>query len=179
MQSVSVPLGDRNPRGHTAAEVLSALAGRATWIEYVDDTEVAGMGGVLVDQGEDAWLTLITSVDYTLRLYVGDPIGVLSYGQIEALTEDDFTEASFAGYEAKTLTGGSWVIAAAVATYAKKGFVSSANQISQVTGGYYLTRVTTGELMMFEEFQDPVTVSGSGQVISVTPRITLGEETGS
>ena len=137
------------------------------------------MGGVLVDQGEDAWLGLITSVDYSLRLFIGDPTDGLLAAEVDALTEDDLTEASFTGYEAKTLTGGAWVVADAVATYAKQGFVSTANQAAQSVGGYYLTRASDGQLMMLELFAATVSISGSGQIISVTPMITMQEESAS
>lgn len=176
MQSTAVPVGDHNPTNRSSAEVLAALAGRAYWTEYVEDTEVAGMGAVLVDQGEQAWLELLTSVDYSLRLFLGDPTDGLTDAQIDALTESDMTEASFTGYEAKTLTGGSWTVAAMVASYAQQGFVSTANQDAQSVGGYYLTRVSTGEMMLFELFTAPVSVSGSGQRVLVTPKITLGED---
>lgn len=137
------------------------------------------MGAVLVDQGEQAWLETLTAVDHTLRLFTNDVTSGLSDAQIDALTEADMTEASFTGYSAKPLTGGSWTVADRVASYAKRGFVSSANQAPQTVYGYYVTRDSDGIMLMLEYFTAAQSVSGSGQVISVTPRITLGEDYGS
>ena len=137
------------------------------------------MGAVLVDQGEQAWLEMLAAVDYTLRLFANDVTSGLSGAQIDALTETDMTEASFIGYSAKPLTGGSWTVASMIASYAKQGFVSSTNQVAQVVYGYYITRDSDGIMLLLEYFSAPQTVSGSGQVISVTPRITLGEDYGS
>ena len=58
--------------------------------------------------GEEAMLDLILATNYTLHLYRNDVTDGLSDLEIEALTVADFTEANFAGYSSKALTGGSW-----------------------------------------------------------------------
>lgn len=179
MQSTSIPLGDHNPKGHTSAEVIAALTGRPIWAEYVEGEETAGMGAILVDQGEQAWLELVTSVDHTLRLFANDVTDGLTSAEADALTEADMVEASFTGYTAKTLTGGSWTVASRVATYTKQGFASTANQTAQSVYGYYVTRDSDDIMLFYEYFAETQSVSGSGQTIAVTPKITLGEDYGS
>jgi hypothetical protein len=175
VQSTTIPYGPRNPRGHSPAEILGALQGQATYTAYDPLPEEAGMSVVIVDQGEVMFLTLLTSVDYYLRLFTND-VSALSASAREALTETSFSEPTFAGYAAATLTGGLWSASAGApsfATYAKQGFVSSASQPGQDVHGYYVTRVSTGALAWFEEFTAPVTISGADQFIEVTPRLTM------
>lgn len=179
MQSTAIPLGTHNPKGHTSSEVIAALTGRPVWVEYIESEETAGMGGILVDQGEQACLELITSVDHRLKLFANDVTDGLTSAQADALTEADMTEATFDGYSAKTLTGGAWTVADRVATYTKQGFASSENQPAQSIYGYYVTRVSDGIMLFYECFVEPESVSGYGQTIAVTPRITLGEDYGS
>lgn len=181
MQSTTIPYGARNPRGHSAAEVLAALQGQATYTTYDPLQEEDGMTLVVVDQGEAAFLTLVTSIDYSLRLFVNDVTAGLSAGQVEALTEDDFTEATFTGYTAPTLTGGSWTVnagAPASAAYATQVFTSAASFTpAQTLYGYYATRASDGQLCWFEYFPSPVSISGADEFVTVTPRLTM-QDTG-
>jgi hypothetical protein len=180
MQSLSIPTGDRNPRGHTAAEVLAALQGQATYVTYDELAEETGVTLRIVDQGEQDILGLALSVDYHLRLFTNDVENGLTAGQKEALTAASFTEASFTGYEAKTLTGGSWTSASgapASASYATQAFVSTVSQASQTLYGYYVTRVSTDRLAWYEYFNTPVAISGADEFITVTPRLTM-QDTG-
>ena len=176
MQSTDVPYGTRNPRGHSPAEILGALQGQATYTAYdpLDPEDCTVIR--VVDSGERMFLDLITSVDYYLRLYRNDTSS-LSATALEALTVGDFTEASFSGYAAATLTGGSWAAASgtspAYTTYATQGFVSSASQPVQTIYGYFVTRVSTNTLAWFEPFASPVDISGADQFIEVTPRLTM------
>lgn len=135
---------------------------------------------VVVDQGEEAFIDLITSINYTLRLYKTDVTDGLTASQIEALDENDFTEADFTGYSAATLTGGSWAITPGdpcVAVYAAQSFTSSADQTAQTLYGYYVTRTSDGALQWFEEFSSPLVIEFNEEFIRVTPRITL-QDTG-
>ena len=180
MQSLTIPPGARNPRGHSATEILAALQGQAVYTTYDALTEEAGVTLVVVDQGESAFLDLICSVDYYLRLFTNDVTAGLSTAQRDALTVSSFTEASFTGYSAKTLTGGSWTVtpgAPASASYSAQAVVSSASQSAQSLYGYHVTRVSTGLLQWFEYFDSPVSISGADEFITVTPRLTM-QDTG-
>lgn len=133
---------------------------------------------VLVDQGEEHFLSLILGVNYTLRLFQNDVTDGLTAAQVEALTEADFMEADFTGYSAAALTGGAWTIAAGapcVGTYPTQAFTSSANQTQQTLYGYYVTRTSGGALEWFEEFAAPVVVEFNSELLRVTPRMTLAD----
>lgn len=180
MQSASVPAGIHNPRGHTAADVLAAIQGRAAYTAYDPMEEVDGMTLVIPNRGEGVFLGLITSVDYYVRLFTNDVEDGLSASQIEALTEADFTEATFTGYAAQSLTGGSWTVstgAPSEATYAAQSFISSVEQSPETLHGYYVTQASTGYLAWYEYFDDAVDMSGADEHVIVTPRITM-QDTG-
>lgn len=131
---------------------------------------------VVVDQGEEAFLALILGANYTLHLFQNNVTDGLTAGQVEALTEADFTEADFTGYASAPLTGGSWSIAPGdpcAGTYAAQNFTSSADQTAQTLYGYYLTRTSDGALQWFEEFASPLVIEFDSEFIRVTPRVTL------
>ncbi|MFC5834661.1 hypothetical protein [Nonomuraea insulae] len=133
---------------------------------------------VVVNQGEEDLLDAILAVNYTLRLYKNDVTNGLTAGQIEALDETDFTEATFTGYSSKALTGGSWTTTAGdpcVGVYAQQTFTSTADQSAQPCYGYYVTRTSDGALQWFEDFSSPLTVEFNGEGIAVTPRLTLAD----
>lgn len=133
---------------------------------------------VVVNQAEKHFLDLITSVNYTLKLYKNNATLGLTQVQKDALTEANFTEATFTGYSAIALTGGSWVTTAAdpsIATYAQQTFTSSANQTSQDLYGYYVVRTVDGKLEWFENFTTPLSITFINEFIRVTPRITLAD----
>ncbi|GAA1749379.1 hypothetical protein [Nonomuraea bangladeshensis] len=133
---------------------------------------------VVVNQGEEAFLDAILAVGYTLRLFKNDVTDGLTAGQVEALTEADFTEADFTGYASAALTGGGWTTSAgdpATGTYAAQNFISSADQTPQTLYGYYVTRTSDGALQWFEEFTTPLVIEFDGEFIRVTPRVTLAD----
>lgn len=133
---------------------------------------------VIVDQGEEAMLDAILAVNYTLHLFKNDVTSGLSAGQIEALTESDFTEADFTGYSSVALTGGAWTVTPGdpcTGTYAAQSFASTADQTAQTLYGYYVTRTSDGALQWFEEFSSPLEIEFDGEFIRVTPRITLAD----
>ena len=89
-----------------------------------------------------------------------------------------YTEATFTGYTALTLTPASWVVtegAPGSAAYPQATFTSSAVQgVAQLIYGYYLTRVTSGRIAWSERFTDgPYSVSNLNDAVRVTPIITL------
>lgn len=176
MQSATVPTGTHNPRGRSAAEVLAALAGRAYYTAYDSLDEVDGMTIVIPDRGEGVLLDAMTSGDLYLRLFASDVEDGLTEAQVEALTESDFTEATFAGYEACLLTGGGWTVTTgdpSEATYAQQQFVSSMEQTPETIYGYYVTRASDGWLAWYEYLDTAVDMTGADEHIFVTPRITL------
>jgi hypothetical protein len=95
----------------------------------------------------------------------------------ETDTAATYTEASFTGYAALTLTAASWAVtegAPSNAAYPQVTFTSSAGAQSQNVYGYYLTRVTSGRLAWAERFADgPYNIVNNGDQIKVTPTITL------
>lgn len=180
MQSLTIPTGDHNPTGRTAADVLAALQGVATITEFDALAEEDGMTLVVVDQAEGHFLSLILGVDYDLRLFKNNVTSGLTTVQKDALTEASFTQATFTGYAPVTLTGGSWTITngnPSAGVYAIQSFTSSANQTAQTIYGYYVTRHSDNKLEWFEYFASPVTIDTNGQFLSVTPRFTA-QDTG-
>lgn len=106
-----------------------------------------------------------------LRLYTSNTTPA------ETDTTATYTEATFTGYAAITLTPASWVItegAPSDATYPQQTFTSSADQAAQSVYGYYLTRVTSGRLAWAERFPNgPYVIANNGDNVKVTPKFTL------
>lgn len=131
---------------------------------------------------ERAFLDLITSIGYTVRLYSNDVTDGLTDTQINALTASDFTEATFAGYAAVALTAGAWTSAEgnpATTTYnSTVSFIRSSTGADEPQYGYYITRSSDGAYQWHEEFDSaPVSIDTAGEQIDVTPRLT-GADTG-
>lgn len=123
-------------------------------------------------QGEELILDILLATNLTLRLYQNDVTAGLTEAQTEALTESDFTEASFVGYSAKALTGGSWVTTQGdptAGTYAQQTYTRTSTGTAQTIYGYYVTRTSDNKLLWFERFTGPVITSTNGDVIRVTP----------
>jgi hypothetical protein len=134
---------------------------------------------VVVNQGEEAFLDLLSAVNYTVKLFTNDPIDGLDQSQIDALDEGDFTEATFTGYAAANLTGGSWTTTPgnpAAASYATQNFSRSATGAPQTIYGYYVVTTSGGLLRWFEYLTNPVVIEFDGEYIQVTPRFTLRDE---
>lgn len=130
-----------------------------------------------VNLGEVNILERYTAGDFTLHLFATDVETGLTDTQLEALDDTDFTESTFTGYAAVTLTGGSWTVSASdptVALYAEQTFMCSGGS-SQSVWGYYLTDdADSDSLAAYEQFSGPITIA-SGDSLLVTPRITLDE----
>lgn len=131
----------------------------------------------VVNQGEEAFLDLILAVNYTLRLFQNDVETGLTETQKNALTQAAFTEANFTGYSAAALTGGSWTTTQddpSTGTYAQQSFTRSGGGAGQLIYGYYLTKTSGGALQWYEQFDGPQVIL-NGDVLRVTPAITLDE----
>jgi hypothetical protein len=136
-----------------------------------------------VNQGEAFSLEYLVNKsapqNLVLRLFKNDVTNGLTQAQKDALVAADFTEADFTGYAAITLTGATWTVTPgdpAIAAYPVQTFTSSANQTLQNIYGYYLTRVTGGELVWFEALVAPVPFEFLNDNLLVTPRITSRDE---
>lgn len=95
----------------------------------------------------------------------------------EGDTTATYTEATWTGYSAKTLTGASWTVTnadPAEASYAQQTYTSTAGSQNQANYGYYVTNGAGTVLLWAERFTDgPYTIVNNGDTISVTPKITL------
>ena len=93
----------------------------------------------------------------------------------ETDTAGTYTEATFTGYAAKTLTGASWTAtegAPSDVTFAQQTFTSSADQSAQTIYGLYMIRVTALDLILAERFATSVVIQNNGDAIQITPIIT-------
>lgn len=131
------------------------------------------MTEVIVNKGTLAALKALVNhtpgQNLILRLYknnktpaVGDVVG-------------DYTEATFSGYVAQTLTGASWTPTEgnpSVITYPQQTFTSSANQTEQTIYGYYLTQADSGLLIAAERFASSKSITALGATVPVNPRVT-------
>jgi hypothetical protein len=94
-------------------------------------------------------------------------------------TASTYTEADFTGYTAKTMTGTSWTVTSGdpcSGEYAQQTFASTAGSQNQSVYGYYVTQVSSTELMWSERFTDgPYTIVNNGDEIRITPKITLAD----
>lgn len=99
----------------------------------------------------------------------------------DTVTSASFTEATFTGYSAITLTGASWGAASSgnpsTIAYAQQTFTSSAGSQSQTIYGYYLQQTTSGKVLFAEKFTGtPPVIQNNGDTIKVTPTITLKDD---
>ena len=89
----------------------------------------------------------------------------------------DFTEATFTGYSAVTLTSGSWTITPGAPTSAQQSSAttfSCSGTTSELVYGYYLNQTAGTCLMWAERFSDgPYTIANSGDKIILTAQLTL------
>jgi hypothetical protein len=124
--------------------------------------------------GENIILDYLTNNDapenLVLRLYSSNTTPA------DGDTAVTYTEATFTGYSAVTLTAGTWGASSNGAkTYGSAvTFTSTADAQNQDIYGYYVTRATGGELLWSERFTDgPYNVANNGDEISVTPSISV------
>lgn len=110
-----------------------------------------------------------TIEDLVIHLYGNDQTPV------ETDLIGDYTEISGGGYAAVNLTAGSWVVTSGTPTSADYPQITwtFTGAVGNVYG-YYVTRQTGGELMWAERFTNgPFNIQNNGDVIRVTPRLTL------
>jgi len=133
------------------------------------------MAGLLVNLGEVRMLSLLTNdgqalENNVLRLYQNDKTPA------ETDTAGDYTQATFTGYVAITLTATDWTITSGApsdATALEKTFSSTADQALQNIYGYYLVTAVGGELVAAERFTGaPFAIQFNGDQIKVTTKIT-------
>lgn len=89
-------------------------------------------------------------------------------------TAGTYTEATFPGYAAITLTGASWGAASAgTITYgSQQTFSCTGGGASESVYGYYITQASSGILMWSErDASAPFTVVNSGDQVKLTPTI--------
>lgn len=90
-------------------------------------------------------------------------------------TAGTYTEATFAGYSAITLTGANWNAAAAGSiTYnAQQTFTRTSTGAPENIYGYYVVQVTSGTLLYSErDGAAPFAITNNGDAIKLTPTIT-------
>ncbi len=110
----------------------------------------------------------------TLRLYTA-----ISGTPGEATVLADFTEATFAGYTAKTLTNSSWGDAAtstgtSSSTYgSSQTFTRSSTGTNEAVLGYYVLDATATVLLWYEAFAATANMANNGDSITFTPKIEL------
>lgn len=129
------------------------------------------MALVVPDQGEveklSRMLNKSATGDVVLRLYTNN------YTPIEGSVVGDFTDATAAGYAAKTLTGSSWTISTvgnvSTAAYAEQTFTFTAGETCY---GYFVTNAADDKVLWAELFTDgPYVIPAGGGDINVTPKI--------
>lgn len=93
----------------------------------------------------------------------------------ETDTVGSYTEAAGGGYGDKTLTGSSWTVtggAPSEASYAQQDYTfTGALTTNPTVYGYFVTRATTGDLVLAEAFT-PFTPANNGDKVLLTPKIT-------
>jgi len=121
----------------------------------------------------DIVLNNITQENLTLKLFKSNTTPA------EDDTASTYTEATFTGYAAVTLTLGSWTVTLGsgatktLAAYAQQTFTSSANQTTENEYGYYIVGATSNKLYWAERFTSgPFPIANNGDTIKVTPQIT-------
>lgn len=138
---------------------------------------------IVVNRGEVDFLDLVLAEDYTLHLYTNDPTDGLSPAEIDALEDSDFDEATFPGYAAQALVGGSWSTVSGNPSPGTYGsaltFARSATGTPEEVTGYYVTADFDGDaLVWFEAFDGPVVMEFDNDEIEITPRLTLDDREG-
>lgn len=88
-------------------------------------------------------------------------------------TAGTYTEATFTGYAAISLTGASWGAAAAgTITYSTQQTFTSSGVVSNTIYGYYIVQAVSGILMWSErDVSAPFTVANIGDAVKLTPTI--------
>lgn len=89
-------------------------------------------------------------------------------------TAGTYTEATFTGYSAITLTGATWSAASggSIAYSAQQTFTASGTPSGNVYG-YYIIQTTSGVLIWSErDANAPFVIANAGDTVKITPTIT-------
>lgn len=117
------------------------------------------------------FLNKVAPQDQTMILYKSNTTPA------ETDTAGSYTESTFTGYAAKSLTGASWTItegAPTEAAAAAQTFTSSADQASENAYGYMFKQTTSGIILWAERFAAaPYAIANNGDNIVITPKITF------
>lgn len=90
----------------------------------------------------------------------------------ETDTAGTYTEATFSGYAAITLTGASWGAASTTIAYAQQTFTHNGGGVSNSIYGYFVVQVTSGTLLYAErDASAPFTLTNNGDNVKITPTI--------
>lgn len=90
-------------------------------------------------------------------------------------TAGTYTEATFAGYSAITLTGASWNAASAgsISYGSEQTFTRSSTGTTENIYGYFVVQASSGTLVYSErDGSAPFAVTNNGDAIKITPTIT-------
>lgn len=107
--------------------------------------------------------------NHTLKLYKNN------ITPAETDVAGTYTEATFSGYAAATLTGASWTVTGGAPTegvYAQQTFTSNADQAPETIYGYFVVGATSGTILYAERFAAPQVVQNNTDAIRVTPKFT-------
>jgi hypothetical protein len=119
-------------------------------------------------------LAALLAGDHSLRLFQNDVDAGMTAAQRKAITNASFTEATFAGYSAVTLTFASWTITGGLPTAAVntlRTFERSSTGAAQTVRGYWIRRSSDSLLRCWEKFPGPLTFEFLGDRYRFTPRL--------
>ena len=130
------------------------------------------MALLVPDVGENLILEMMVNKtapqNLTLKLYQSNTTPA------ETDTAASYTEATFSGYSAATLTGASWGAAASgTITYgSQQTFTHNGGATSNSIYGYYVVQATSGTLLYAErDASAPFTLANNGDNVKITPTI--------
>lgn len=134
---------------------------------------------VVADQGELRLLDIMlkvalsTNENQILKLYQNN------YTPTSAAAPGSFTEATFTGYAARTLTRSTWNSAVTVSNKAESSYGTTPQSWTcGATGNtIYGYTVEAGGKTMWGELFSTARVLASGDVLNITPKFTLNSET--
>lgn len=125
------------------------------------------MALVLCNQAEVLALQYLLNRNLTLKLFENN----VTPGETD--TEATYTEATFAGYAAKTLTYANWNFTTSATYNAAQTFTSNTGSQDKYVYGYYVVQAADGKLLWAEKFSDgPYHIVNNGDSVTLTPAIT-------
>jgi len=133
------------------------------------------MAGKWCDEGENRVANILFDATAVENYYIG--LYDNATEPAESATMADISEAHTVanGYARKVLTRGDWTVTGSAAAYAQQSFQASGASWGSVTG-YFITTDetgTSGKLMAVEQFASGPYTIDDGDIIRVTPSITI------